>query len=32
MLDAGRTFNLLETEEGIERLRAALASEQTTSR
>jgi hypothetical protein len=32
MLDAGRTCNLLETEEGIERLRAALASEQTTSR
>jgi hypothetical protein len=32
ILDAGRTFKLLETDDGIERLRAALASAQTTSR
>jgi hypothetical protein len=32
ILDAGRTFKLLETDDGIERLRAALASGQSTSR
>lgn len=32
ILDADRTFKLLETDAGIERLRAALASGQTTSR
>jgi hypothetical protein len=32
ILDADRTFKVLEADDGIERLRAALASAQTTSR